>query len=116
MFMQKFKASLRFLGILLLRFLLGVVVAYLWLFAVAYLFHIIMNVRIPDDIIDHFYDTGPPREGRYGGRAAEFYGFARRVAVLGAFVLLCVGIIWGFSQGKFSIRRWLENRHSPYKF
>ena len=49
MFMQKFKASLRFLGILLLRVSLGIVVGYLWLlrrfaFRVAYLFHIIMDV------------------------------------------------------------------------
>ena len=64
MFMQKFKASLRFLGVLLLRTLLGIVVGYLWLFAVfgcwyslglfAYLFfHFIMDVRMPRDLFDH---------------------------------------------------------------
>lgn len=79
MFMQKFKVCLWFLGILLLRFFLGIVVAYLWLFAVAYLFHIIMDVGIPPGIFDHFYDTTVPREGRYDGRAAEFYGFAWRI-------------------------------------
>lgn len=68
MILQKFKAGLRFVGILLLRFFLGIVAGYLWLFAVAYLFHIIMDVRIPihSDHFDHFYDSGPPREGRYG--------------------------------------------------
>ena len=59
MFMQKVKASLRFLGILVLRVLLGIALAYAWLFAVPYIFHIVMDVRIPADIFDHFYDTGP---------------------------------------------------------
>ena len=74
MFMQTIIACLRFLGILLLRVLLGFVVGYLWGCAVAYLFHIIMDVRMPRDLFDHFYDSGPPREGRYSGRAAEVYG------------------------------------------
>ena len=112
MFIQKFKAGLRCLGILLLRFLLGIVVAYLWLFAVAYLFHIIMNVRIPDDIIDHFYDTGPPREGRYSGRAAEFYGYAWRIGMVSGWCFIGVGVIWGFLQGKLDIWRWLKKRHT----
>ena len=74
MFIQKFKVCLRFVGILLLRTLLGIVVGYLWLFAVAYLFHIIMDVRFPRDLFDHFYDSGPPLEERYWDRAAEVCG------------------------------------------
>ena len=73
-FFQKLKTGLRFIGTLLLRVLLGYIVGYLWLLAVAYLFHIIMDVRIPRDLFDYFYDSGPPREGRYGGRAGEVYG------------------------------------------
>ena len=112
MFMQKLKAYLRFLGILLLRFFLGIVVGYLWLFAVAYLFHIIMDVKIPRDLFDHFYDSGPPREGRYGGRAAEFYGFALQIGLIGFWVWFVVGILWGISQGRLDLRRRLRKQHT----
>ena len=111
-FMQIVKACLRFFGILLLRSFLGIVVAYLWLFAVAYLFHIIMDVGIPRDILDHFYDTGPPIEYRYHGKAAEAYSSARQVGVIGAQICLAAGGIWGFSQGKLDIRRWFRKRHA----
>ena len=110
--MQKFKAGLRFLGILLLRVLLGYVVGYLWLFAVAYLFHIIMNVRIPVDMFVHFYDSGPPRDGRYFGIAGIVYGFAWRIGVICAWSSIIIGILWGFSQGRLDIRRWLRSRHA----
>ena len=112
MFIQTVKTCLRFLGILLLRFFFGIVVAYLWCFAVAYLFHIIMDVRIPRDIFDHFYDTGPPIEERYRGKAAEAYGSVRQVAGIGWWVFIAIGIIWGFLQGRLDIRRWLRKQHS----
>ena len=115
MFIQTIKASLRFIGILLLRVLLGIVVGYLWLFAVAYLFHIIMDVRIPSDLFDHFYDSGPPREGRYGGRAGEVYGFAWQIGFKGFWVWFSVGILWGVSQGRLDIRRWLRKRYAEIK-
>ena len=110
MFIQKFKVCLRFLGILLLRTLLGIVAGYLWLFAVAYLFHIIMDVRIPihSDPFDHFYDSGPPREGRYSGRAGEIYGSVLQIGLIGFRVWFIVGILWGFSQGRLDVQRWLR--------
>ena len=112
MFMRIIKACLRFFGILLLRGLLGIVVAYLWLFAVAYLFHIIMDVGMmsPPDILDHFYDTTVPREERYYGRAAEFYGFAWRIGSIGGWCFIAVGFIWGFLQGRLDPWRWLRKR------
>lgn len=112
MFMQKVKASLRFLGILLLRFFLGIVVAYLWAYAVAYLFHIIMDVRVPRDVIDHFYDTGPPREGRYDGTAGSAYGFVWRFGIVGFWGFIGIGTIWGFSQGRLDLRKWLRKRYA----
>ena len=108
MFMQTIIACLRFLGILLLRVLLGFVVGYLWGCAVAYLFHIIMDVRMPRDLFDHFYDSGPPREGRYSGRAAEVYGLAWQIGFKGFWVWFVVGILWGFLQGRLDLRRLLE--------
>ena len=112
MFIHKFKASLRFVGILLLRTLLGIVVGYLWLFAVAYLFHILLDVRIPRDLFDHFYDSGPPREGRYRGRAGEVYGFALQIGLIGFRVWFVVGILWGFLQGRLDLRRLLKKRQA----
>ena len=109
MFMQKLKACFRFLGILLLRVLLGYVAGYLWSFAVAYLFHIIMDVRIPRDMVDYFYDSGPPREGRYSGRAGEVYGFALQIGFKGFYVWLAVGVLWGFCQGRLDLRRLLRS-------
>ena len=112
MFIRIVKTCLRFLGILLLRFFLGIVVAYLWVYAVAYLFHIIMDVRMPRDVIDHFYDTGPPREGRYSGTAGSAYGFAWRFGIVGFWVFIGIGIIWGFWQGRLDPWRWLRKQHS----
>ena len=114
MFIQKFKACLRFVGILLLRTLLGIVAGYLWLFAVVYLFHIIMDVRMPRDPFDHFYDSGPPMEGRYGGRAGEFYGDALQIGLIGFRVWFAVGILWGFLQGRLDLRKLLKikRRHA----
>lgn len=110
--MQKLKAIPRFLGIFFLRVLLGIVAGYLWMFAVAYLFHIIMDVRFPRDLFDHFYDSGPPLEERYRGRAAEVYGSALQIGLIGFRVWLAVGILWGFLQGRLDLRRWLGKRHA----
>lgn len=112
MFRQKFKVCLRFVGILLLRTLLGIVVGYLWLFAVAYLFHIIMDVRFPRDLFDYFYDSGPPLEERYRGRAAEVYGSALQIGLIGFRVWFVVGILWGFCQGRLDLRRLLKRKHA----
>jgi len=108
--MQKLKTYLRFVGILLLRALLGIVAGYLWLFAVAYLFHIIMDVRIPvhSDHFDHFYDSGPPREGRYGGMAGRFYDETLQIGLIGFWGWFATGVFWGFSQGRLDMRRWLR--------
>ena len=114
MFMQKIIPSLRFLGILLLRFLLGIVVAYVWLFAVAYIFHIAAGgpsiLRV--DVINYFYDSGPPRNGRYLGMAGAIYGLAWRVGMIGAWSFITIGVLWGFSQGRLDLRRWLRKRHA----
>lgn len=112
MFIQKIRTCLRFLGILLLRVFLGIVVGYLWLFAVAYLFHIVMDVRFPRNPFDHFYDSVPPREGRYGGRAGEFYGTALQIGLIGFRVWFVVGILWGFCQGRLDLRRLLRKRQA----
>lgn len=112
MILQKLKVCLRFVGILLLRTLLGIVVGYLWLFAVAYLFHIIMDVRIPihSDHFDHFYDSGPPREGRYGARAGEIYGSVLQIGLIGFRVWFVVGILWGLLQGRLDLGRLLKRK------
>ena len=112
MFMPTIKAGLRFIGILLLRVLLGYIVGCVWMFAVAYAFHIIMDVRMPRDPIDYFYDSGPPREGRYGGKAGEVYGTFLQIGSIGFLVWFAIGILWGFSQGRLDLRKWLRKEHS----
>lgn len=118
MFLQKFKVGLRFLGVLLLRVLLGIVTAYLWLFAVAVIFHIAVGnpPLFPRsgifEIFDHFYDSGPPREGRYGGTAGEVYPTVLQIGLIGFWIWLAVGALWGFLQGRLDLRRWLRRRHA----
>ena len=121
MFMQKFKAGLRFLGILFLRVLLGFVAGQLWMFAVAVIFHIAVgNPPISPpfghgrlsifDIPDHFYEeySDPPREFRYRGTAGEAYPTVLQIGLIGSWVWFAVGILWGFLQGKLDVKRWLR--------
>lgn len=111
-FMRKIKTGLRFLGILCMRALLGIILGYLWLFAVAYIFHIAAGGGsvLYVDVIDYFYDSGPPRDGRYFGMAGAIYGLTWRVGTVGAWGFIAVGVIWGFSQGRLGLRRWIPNR------
>ena len=123
MFLQKSKAGLQFLGVLFLRILLGIVVGYLWMFAVAFIFHTAVGSPPMSppfghgrlsifELFDHFYDSGPPREWRYRGTAGEFYPHALRIGKIGFFVWLAVGVLWGFLQGRLDLRRWLRRRHA----
>ena len=89
MFMQKFKASLRFLGILLLRVLLGLVAGYLWLAGLAFIGRITAG-RLSDRYMD----------GRYDGLRDTVFDIIHPVAWYGAWVLVGIAIIWGFSQGR----------------
>jgi len=67
---------------------------------------------MPRDVIDHFYDSGPPREGRYGGKAAEFYGLALRIGEIGGWIFTAIGVIWGFLQGRLDIRKRFKKQRS----
>lgn len=121
MFLRKFKAGLRFLGILFLRVLLGFVVGLLWMFAVAVIFHIAVGNPVISppfghgrlsifDIPDYFYEeySDPPREFRYRGTAGKAYPTVLQIGLIGFWVWLAVGVLWGFLQGKLGVRRWLR--------
>ena len=125
MFLQKFKVGLRLLGVLLLRVLLGFVAGCLWMFAVAFIFH--MAVGNPPisppfglgrlsvfEIVDYFYEEyyDPPREWRYQGTAGRFYPIALQVGLIGFWVWFVVGILWGFLQGRLDLRKWLRRKHA----
>ena len=123
MFLQKFKANFRFLGVLFLRILLGIVVGELWMFAVAFIFHTAVGsppVSPPIgsgrlsvfEIFDHFYDSGPPREFRYHGPAGEAYPTVLQIGLIGFWVWFAVGVLWGFSQGRLDLRKWLRRKHA----
>lgn len=122
MFLQKFKAGLRLLGVLLLRVLLGIVAGYLWMFAVAFIFHTAVGsppVSPPFgsgrlsvfEIFDHFYEL-PTREFRYHGTAGEVYPTVLQIGLIGFWVWFAVGVLWGFLQGRWDLRRWLRRRHT----
>ena len=119
MFLKKLKAALRFLKVLFLRVLLGILIGYLWMFGVAFIFH--MAVGNPPisppfgygrlsifDIFDHFYDSGPPREFRYHGTVGEAYPTVLQIGLIGFQVWFAIGILWGFLQGRLDVRRWLR--------
>ena len=102
MFMRKFKTDLRFLGIFLLRALLGIVAGYVWLTGLHFIGRVTVG-RISDRYMD----------GRYDGlRDTVFHDIVFPVGWYGALVLVGIAIIWGFSQGRLDIRRWVRKRHA----
>lgn len=102
MFMGKLKTGLRLLGTFLLRVLLGIVAAYLWITGLAFMGRATVG-RLSDRYMD----------GRYDGlRDTVFFDIINPIAWYGGWVLVGIAIIWGFSQGRLNIRRWLRKRHA----
>ena len=101
MFMQKFKADLQFLRIFLLRVVLGIVAAYLWIAGLAFIGRTTVG-----SLSDRYMD------GRYDGLRDTVFDIMYPVGWYGAWALVGIAIIWGFSQGKLDIRRWLRKRHA----
>ena len=105
MFMSKFKASLRFLGILSMRVLLGIVAGFLWLVFVAFISSnttggIIIEKTASRDV-DGSYNSIP--------EAAQGYvDIVETVGWIGVWICLAVGILWGVSQGRLDLRKWLR--------
>ena len=99
MFMRKLKAGLRLLGIFLLRVLLGIVAAYLWITALAFIGRTTVG-----RLSYHYMD------GRYDGLRDTVFGIINPIAWYGSWVLVGIAIIWGFSQGRLNIWRWLRKR------
>ena len=112
MFMQKIKAILRFFGILFVRILAGIVVGYLWVIAVAVIFHF-----TGENIVSQHAEIGPHRglydyfDSKYDTESPVFRIVAW-VAFLGNFGCIVLGIFWGFSQGRLDLRRWLRKRYA----
>ncbi|GEM_PF-5100606 len=51
--------------------------------------------------------------GRYDGlRDTVFHDIIHPIGWYGAWMLVGAAIIWGFSQGKLDIRRWLRKGHA----
>ena len=99
MFMKKFKTRLRCLGIFVFRVLLGLVAGYIWLTGLAFIGRITVG-RLSDRYTD----------GRYDGLRDTTFDIMYPVAWYGAWVLIGISIIWGFSQGRLDIRRLLRKR------
>ena len=101
MFMQKFKTGFRLLGTFLVRVLLGIVVAYLWIAGLAFMGRITVG-RLAERYMD----------GRYNELRDTVFDLIYPVGWYGAWVLVGIAIVWGFSQGRLDIRRWLRRRHA----
>lgn len=113
MFTQKLKASVQFLGILLMRVLLGFVAGVLWLAFVAFIsrnmFWIVEKLAYRD--IDGSYHSIAEAAQRYERLSASAYNIVDIVAWPGAWICLAVGVIWGFSQGKLNLWKRLRHQH-----
>ena len=116
MFMQRFKASLRFLGTLFVRILAGIVVGHLWVAAVGFIFHI-----TGENVVSQHAEIGPHYgfydyfDSRYDDTiifGIAIFRIVAWVAFLGNLGCMILGVLWGFSQGRLDLRRWLRKRHA----
>ena len=117
MFMQKFKASLHFLGILSMRILLGIVTGFFWLAFLAFIARRVSGIihKIAYRGVDGSYNSILEATQRYESMttsASQIYDILGHVGWIGAWICLAVGILWGFSQGRLDLRRWLRRRHA----
>ena len=114
MFTQKLTASLRFLGILSMRVSLGFVAGVLWLAFVAFIsrnmFWIVEKLAYRD--VDGSYHSIAEAAQRYERMRASARDIVDIVAWPGAWICLAIGVIWGFSQGNWDLRRWLRKRRA----
>ena len=101
MFTQKFKTGFRLLGTFLLRVLLGIVAGYVWLTGLFFMGRIAVG-RLSDRYMD----------GRYDGLRDTVFDIISPIAWYGGWVLIGVAIVWGFSQGRLDIRRWLRRQQA----
>ena len=116
MFMQKIIPSLRFLGILFVRILVGIIVGHLWVAAVALVFHL-----TGENVVSQHAEIGPHHgfydyfDSRYDDTiifGIAIFRIVAWVAFLGNLGCLILGILWGFSQGRLDLQGWLRKRHA----
>ena len=115
MLMPKFVASLRFFGILLMRVLLGVVAGFLWLAFVAFISRNIVHWIVEKFAyrdLDGSYNSIAEAAQRYESMSASAFDIVLNVGWIGVWICLAVGVLWGFSQGRLDLRRWLRKRHA----
>ena len=116
MFTQKFKTGFRFLGILSMRVLLGVVAGVLWLAFAAFVSRNIVGwivEKLAYRDVDGSYHSIAEASQRYDSMmSTPVYDIIASVGWIGAWLCLALGILWGFSQGRLDIRMWLRKRHA----
>ena len=115
MFMLKFKDSFRFLGILSMRVLLGIVAGFFWLVFVAFISRNIVDwivEKIAYRDMDGSYNSIAEAAQRYESISTSVFDIVDIVAWSGVWICLAVGILWGFSQGRLDLRRWLRRQHA----
>ena len=112
-FIQKLKTPFQFLGILLMRVLLGVVAGILWLVFSAFIFRNLFWIgeEFAYRDLDGSYHSIAEAAQRYERMSASLLDIADIVTWPGAWICLAAGIIWGFSQGKLNLWKRLRQQH-----
>lgn len=111
MVIQNLIPSLRFIGILLLRILVGIILGFVWFIAIAGIFHftgenvVSQHAEIGPhsglyDYFDSKYDIGNPIFTIVGG-----------IAFIGQLTCMVFGMLWGIFQSRFNLTRWLYRQY-----
>lgn len=112
MFILGLKASLRFVGILLLRIFAGFIVGHLWFISVAVVFHF-----TGENVVSQHAEIGPSYgiyeyfDSKYDTDSPVF-PIVAMTAFIGNLACIALGILWGFSQGRLDLRRWLRKQYT----
>lgn len=112
MFILGLKASLRFVGILLLRILAGFIVGHLWFISVAVVFHF-----TGENVVSQHAEIGPHHglydyfDSKYDADSPVFRIVAW-TAFIGNLGCIALGIFWGFCQGRLDLPRWVRKQYT----
>ncbi len=98
-----------------MRILLGIVAGFLWLVFVAFISRNIVSwivEKIAYRDLDGSYNSIAEASQRYDSMVASASNIVTDIGWIGVWICLAVGMLWGFSQGRLNLRRWLRRKHA----
>ena len=111
MFIQNLISSFRFIGILLLRILAGIILGLLWYTAIAGIFHF-----TGENVVSQHAFIGQ-HKGLYDYFDSKYYDgnpiftIVAWIAILGQLAFIVFGILWGIFQYKINLTKWYYKRY-----